>query len=410
MKIALVTTNFLPNIGGVAQHVVEIAKALLAHGDDVEVIAPLYSSRWNDLGKSPYYESTAGIPVWRIPLVVNTSVKFVTGQISSRISDRRLKRELLNRLRQLRPEVVHWHSLESRLHPLARWSRSAKVWTNHTSHFITGIASHQRRHHQTEAEQAEEIIAPSEELCELTATLGVPRERIHFIPNGVDCQRFTPDAPTSSWRKRLCLTSRERLILCPRRLERKNGVSYFIQAAISLLKEGLHDVTFAVAGDFDGPRSESDEDVVARLIAESGFETNFRQLGKVENMDMPGLYASSEVVVIPSLMEATSLSAMEAMAAAKPIVSTNVGGLPFLVREGENGFLVSPREPAQLAHAIKRLLDSDTCRAEFGRNGRARVESELDWKIIARRTRDIYDIAVKRHHVLENPLPAASVY
>jgi glycosyltransferase involved in cell wall biosynthesis len=410
MKVALVTTDFLPNIGGVTQHIVEIAKALLADGDFVEVIAPRYTSRWSDLWKAPYAETPLGIPVWRIPLVVNTSIKFITGQISSRISDQRLGRELLKRLAQLQPDVVHWHALSSRHHPLGRWSESAKVWTNHTSHFIVGIGSDRRRHYRKEAEQADEIIAPSEELCELTANLGVSREHVHFIPNGVDCHRFSPTMDTSYWRKRLGLASREHLVLCPRRLEKKNGVSYFIQAAISLLKEGVRDVKFAVAGDFVGPRSESEEDIVANLVGNSTFKDCFYILGRVENKDMPGLYASSDVVVIPSLMEATSLSAMEAMAAGKPLVSTDVGGLPFLVRDGENGFLVPPRQPSELARAIERLLDSPALRTEFGKNGRARVEKELDWRIIAKRTKEIYVAAIERHRAPEIPLAEPTLH
>src|SRR5207245_6926099 len=142
---------------------------------------------------------------------------------------------------------------------------------------------------------------------------------------------------------------------------------------------------------------ESEEDLVAKLIRESGFEKSFCPLGRVENKDMPGLYACSDLVVMPSLIEATSLSAMEAMAAGKPLVSTNVGGLPYLVRDGENGFLVPPRQTTALAEAMKRLLDSPTDRKNFGKNGRARVEAELDWKIIARRTREIYEMAIERH-------------
>lgn len=401
MNIALVSTDFLPNIGGVAQHVVEIAKALLAGGDKVTVIAPSYSSRWSNFRRKAYREIRDGTPIFWIPLVLDTSIRFVTGQISSRISDRRFGRELLNELQELRPDVVHWHALESRHHPLARWRASARVWTNHTSQFIVGIASAKRRHFRKEAEEADEIIAPSEELCELTATLGIPRERLHFIPNGVDCRRFNPNVDPSFWRKKLGLTNTERLILCPRRLEKKNGVKYFIQAAISLLKEGFHDLKFAVAGDFTGDRTESEEETVTALVMESGCSDHFHILGRVENEDMPGLYAACQLVVMPSLMEATSLSAMEAMAAGKAIVATKVGGLPFLVRDGENGWLVPPQQPDALAAAMKRLLNSAAQQEEFGRNGRARVEAELDWRAIAKRTKAIYELAMARHHAMQ---------
>ena len=393
----MVSTDFLPSIGGVTQHIVEVAKAILARGDSLEVVAPAYASAWKDIWKPPYLETQQGIPVWRIPYVINRTVKFVTGQISSRISGRRFNKALLRRLHETKPEVVHWHALESRWHPMRDWSGSARVWTNHTSHFIVGLTSRRRAFYQTEAEQADEIIAPSEELCDLTASLAIPRERIHFIPNGVDCRRFSPAADAEVWRNQLHLKDGERAVLCPRRLERKNGVSYFIQAAILLLRQGCKNTRFVTAGDFSGPKAESEEELVARLVSESGFDDRFTLLGRVQNQDMPGLYACSHVVVMPSLMEATSLSAMEAMATSKPIVSTDVGGLPFLVRNDENGLLVPPRDAARLAEAIKRVMDEPELAARFGMAGRARVERELDWSAIAESTRSIYRKAIERY-------------
>ena len=144
--------------------------------------------------------------------------------------------------------------------------------------------------------------------------------------------------------------------------------------------------------------------MVKKLIGESGHEKRFQLLGRVENQEMPGLYARSDVIVIPSLMEATSLSALEAMATGKPIVATNVGGLPFLIHDGDNGFLVPPRHPFELAQAIKRLLDSPNLRTQFGSNGRTRVEDEFDWRVIARRTKEVYRIAIEKYHTPEKPL------
>jgi glycosyltransferase involved in cell wall biosynthesis len=396
MRVSMASIDFLPNIGGVTQHIVEIARAMLAGGDTVEVIAPAHSERWGDLKKGPFAEVAGGLAVWRIPYVVNRSVRFLTGQISSRVSERRLKRFLIDRLHDWKPDVVHWHALEARHHPMMGWTDSARVWTNHTSNFIVGLNSSRREQYRLEAQQADEIICPSEELRELTLSLGIARERVHFIPNGVDCARFRSDVDTTQWRERLRLNGHERMVLCPRRLERKNGVSYFVRAAIDLLHTGTKDVRFVLAGNFHGPRADSEEALVEEMIAASGFADRFHALGRVENGDMPGLYACSDLVVMPSLMEATSLSAMEAMAARKALVSTDVGGLPFLVRAGENGLLVPPRDPASLARAMRELLEAPAKAAEFGANGRARVERELDWTAIARSTREIYRSAMQR--------------
>src|SRR2546425_425308 len=230
MKIALVTTDFLPNIGGVAQHVFEIASALREDGDEVEVITVDLTSRWDHLRKAPQKEKVDGLSVWRIPFVVNRSIKFIAGQVSSRISSQLFQRELVKRLQYLRPDVVHWHALNVTNNPIRQWQSSARVWTNHTSHFIESLNSRRRARFKDQAEQADEIIAPSEELCDLTASLGIAREQIHFVSNGVDCDRFHPAADTSFWRERLQIKEHKHLVLCPRRLEKKNGVSDFVQS------------------------------------------------------------------------------------------------------------------------------------------------------------------------------------
>src|SRR5438105_4924409 len=154
MKIVLVTTDFLPYIGGVPQHEVEIAKALQEGGDEVEVVTVDLSPHWGDLKKNPFQEKVEGFSVWRIPFVINRSIKFLTGQISSRISERRFQDQLLKRLNHLQPDIVHWHVLELRKYPLAQWSATAKVWTNHTSHFVSGVTSTRRKYYQHEAAQA----------------------------------------------------------------------------------------------------------------------------------------------------------------------------------------------------------------------------------------------------------------
>ena len=157
---------------------------------------------------------------------------------------------------------------------------------------------------------------------------------------------------------------------------------FFVEAALEVLADGQQNCVFAIAGNYTGPRSDSDEDFVSALIANSPFGGCFRLLGRVENSEIPGLYAASHHVVMPSLLEATSLSAMEAMASGKAVLSTNVGGLPFLVRDGENGILVPPADSHALAKGMKHLLaNPDLCArqgagapAPTSRNARERAE------------------------------------
>ena len=393
MKARLLTTDYAPNIGGVAQHIYEIARALASMGHQVEIVAPDYSSSAINLLRRPFEERSAGFTVWRIPLCLNRSIRYVSGQVTGRLSRRRFSREAVLRLQTGQPDILHWHAIDAYGYPAERFS-GPRVWTNHTSNFIDGIKTERGlMHYRREAASADQIICPSEELADLTAQIGVPRDRIHFIPNGVDASRFHPSVDPAAWKARLNVATHDKIILCPRRLEKKNGVRFFAEAAVEVLRRGQRNCVFVIAGNFTGPKADSDEQVVNDLIFNSGFASNFRLLGRVENSEIPGLYAAADFVVMPSLLEATSLSAMEAMASGKAVLSTNVGGLPFLVRDGENGILVPPANPRALAAGMETLLARPEVCSRLGAAGRQRVEAELDWSKIARQTLAIYAAA-----------------
>lgn len=394
MHISLLTTDYLPNIGGVAQHIYELSKALVRAGNRVEVIAPLFSKTLSWINLPAFSEHQDGISIWRVPLCLNRSIPFITGQITGRLSKQKFTAQAIARFVSTKPDVLHWHALDTYGYPVEKFS-GIKVWTNHTSNFIEGIQTPSGlSHYQREASSADEIICPSKELADLTIKIGIPRKRVHFISNGVDAHRFHPNVDSSKWRKKLTLTEDDLLILCPRRLEIKNGVRYFVQAAISLLKKSnISSLHFAIAGDFTGPKADSDEAIVTTLIRESQCKNRIHLLGRVENLEMPSLYSAADVIVMPSLIEATSLSALEAMATAKPIVSTNVGGLPFLVHNEKTGILVEPQASEQIATAIEQLAIHPELRLQWGHNARKRIETEFDWSVIAKKVYEIYQLA-----------------
>jgi glycosyltransferase involved in cell wall biosynthesis len=104
---------------------------------------------------------------------------------------------------------------------------------------------------------------------------------------------------------------------------------------------------------------------------------------------MPSLFRSAEIAVFPSLMEATSVAALEAMSSGLPVVASAVGGLPEIV-DREVGALVPPGDPAALAQAITRLL-ADDARSEKGLRARARVVAMWSNDRLVERHLEIYD-------------------
>ncbi|MDT8324344.1 MAG: glycosyltransferase family 4 protein, partial [Bacteroidota bacterium] len=239
---------------------------------------------------------------------------------------------------------------------------------------------------------ADAIISPSRELYEKSTATGIAPARNFYIPNGVDAAKFRPENSFGVIDKDYGLDPARPVIICPRRLEPKNGVEYFVRA-IPLVRAQYPDVQFLiVGGGFPEERARFET-----LLRESGQAAGVFFTGNVPNTAMPKFYALSTIAALPSLMEATSISGLEAMASGLPLVGTKVGGIPEIIEDGSSGILVDPRSPEQLAEQFVRLLDDDELRGRLGRGARARVEAVFAWPEIARRTVDVYEKAIAAH-------------
>jgi len=101
-------------------------------------------------------------------------------------------------------------------------------------------------------------------------------------------------------------------------------------------------------------------------------------------------YKSADVLVLPSLYEVFGIVNLEAMACNVPIVASKIGGIPDVVKDGENGLLVPPRDSEALADAIIYLLKNKDIRERMGENGRKLVEEKYTWKKVAEETDKLY--------------------
>jgi len=149
----------------------------------------------------------------------------------------------------------------------------------------------------------------------------------------------------------------------PRRLFHKNGVEFFVRA-MPLIAEKV-DVEAVVVG--DGP-----ERSTLQALAEGlGMADRIRFLGARTHAEMPALLSSADLAVFPSLMEATSVGALESMACELPVAASAVGGLLELV-DGDVGGLFEPGNPTALAETVVSLLARDDL-PKLGARARARV-------------------------------------
>jgi glycosyltransferase involved in cell wall biosynthesis len=180
----------------------------------------------------------------------------------------------------------------------------------------------------------------------------VDRDRVHAIPPGVDVRRLRPFVGERA-------PGPTRLLFVGGDFERKGGLD--LLEAIEVLDRP---VELDVVSSSAVVPSRLPVRVHAGVAANSPLITD--------------LFRRADVFVLPSRGDCTPLAVAEALACGLPIVATPVGGMPELVRHGENGLLVQPQEPTQLARALKVLVDQPDTRRWFGENSRRLAEDEHD--------------------------------
>ena len=147
------------------------------------------------------------------------------------------------------------------------------------------------------------------------------------------------------------------------------GVEYLIKA-LPLIVEVFPQATLTIIG--DGPDKGNLLDQAKALQ----IEKHVQFVGWVENKDLITYYEKASIVVVPSAWaEAFGLVTLEAMSAGRPVIGTRVGGIPEVIDDGVNGYLVEPKNPEQIAEKALKLLSEEELLKELGRNARKKAET-----------------------------------
>jgi glycosyltransferase involved in cell wall biosynthesis len=365
----MLSEDFLPNVGGITSHIVYLSKALGERGHKVSVLKPSQKERAK-------FKHEYGFDVIHLKKKQTDCLNKIY-----------IRNQIKNLFEKEEFDILHWHQLIG--YETKFLQNVPKVFTNHTSMYLEEYEKVLGRMRlKFMLSHADVIISPSRELKRKSSIL-YPRFGNYYISNGVDEKKFSTALKSREtkfefiWKKK----NKDKLvILCPRRLEPKCGVKYFIES-IPLILQKNDNCYFVVAG-CGGFFAE--ERRLKKYLDEKGVLNQVSFLGDVKNEDMPHLYKLSDIVVFPSLMEATSISCLEAMSSQKAIVSTNVGGLPELIENDVDGFLVEARDPIALAEKILKMANDFKLRGEMGKNARQKVESCFTWNKIAEKTEQVY--------------------
>jgi phosphatidylinositol alpha-mannosyltransferase len=198
------------------------------------------------------------------------------------------------------------------------------------------------------------------------------------IPHGVDLERFSPKiAPIEQF------DDGKLNILFVSRLEKRKGAKYLLQA-YKTAKKDCPPSRLIMVGPGDKSRREYERWVRAVKLEDVVFT------GHVPYADLPRYYHTADIFSIPAVgQESFGLVLLEAMAAGKPIVATDIEGYASVVNSGVEGILVKPKDEQALASALVSLANDKNLREQMGAKGRAKAEA-LSWPIIAQRTLDFY--------------------
>jgi glycosyltransferase involved in cell wall biosynthesis len=231
------------------------------------------------------------------------------------------------------------------------------------------------------------MVAVSEDIKRFVVErAGVSASRVRVVHNGIDAVRPVSAEERARLRTDLGIRDGERVVAVVGSLYGVKGHQYLLQGAPVVL-ETCPSTVFLIAGRGDCGAALKEQ---ARSL---GIDERVRFLGF--RQDVSALLAICDVFVLPSLSEGLSIAILEAMAAAKPVVTTRVGGNPELVVDGETGILVEPADARGLASAVTRILADPAEARRLGENGLSRVRSRFTMGKMVREYEAIYDAALK---------------
>jgi glycosyltransferase involved in cell wall biosynthesis len=229
------------------------------------------------------------------------------------------------------------------------------------------------------------VLANSNAVRQWLITEGVNAEKIRVIPNGIKVtKRSTPDGGMPV-RGELGIDPAAPVVAVVCRLMSGKGVEFFLQAIPSVLAR-VPAARFLVIGDsYLNPSYKLE----LRRQADA-LNLGDRVILTGQRNDVPAILDEVTLAVLPSLSEGFSNSLLEAMAARLPVIATNVGGNPEIVRDGETGILIPPRNVEALSRAMIAILESPELARRFGAAGQERVISRFSLDATVRQTQELY--------------------
>ncbi|MGY6528687.1 MAG: glycosyltransferase family 4 protein [Cyanobacterium sp.] len=237
---------------------------------------------------------------------------------------------------------------------------------------------------------ADNVISVCQAEFNILKELGLNNNKLNLVYNGVKKTPLSSEQSLNYLHKFNLNKKQDIIIGTAARLNEVKGLTYLLQGFalvhgyLSLEnKQVNYNLKLVIAGTGKLEKSlkkEAEELKIGHLIIFAGY---------IE--DLPNLMSLYDIFVLPSLQEAASLACVEAMSLAKPVIGTNVGGIPEQVYDNVNGFIVEPKNPRQIADSLIKLIESPSLREKFSKNSYLRYQEFFDSEVMVKKTVELYE-------------------
>jgi len=376
VKIVILTGLFPPKwLGGTEIASYYIAKYLAVKGHEVHVI----TRRDPGLPRNEYVE---GFYIHRIGIPRMGTLILKVGGLTLFTLD------LCILLKKMQPHIIHAQGILMGL-PCLICKKLLKIpfVVMSQGSDVYGYWFYKSLISRLVLKNADAVIALTEDMKK--QMLKIHSREISIIPNGVEIETFSAITREEA-RRTLGIDAHEKILLYVGRLHPAKGVRYLVKA-MDIIKNYYGDnVKLIIVGDGE------QRDYLLRLTRKLNLENYIIFVGEVPHRNIPIYLKAADVLILPSLREGFPLIILEAMTAGLPIIATRVGGVPEIIKDYENGFVVGPMSPHQIAEKCLLLLKDEKLRKKISKNNIEKAK-EFSWEKVTQNLERLYLTLLKRY-------------
>jgi glycosyltransferase involved in cell wall biosynthesis len=235
-------------------------------------------------------------------------------------------------------------------------------------------------------EHSNKIIAVSDfTRRELLKYYNIKENKIRVIHNGVDITKFSPPTNKREVKQELGFNEKDVNILSVGRLYARKGLFTLLES-MSIVAKKFSNAKLIISG--KGQSNEMKK--LVNYAKKLGVRDKIIFTGYFPDAKLPKLYQAADIFAFSTFYENLPFAVLEALSSRLPVVTTKVGGIPEMIDDGKNGFLVPPANSADLAKKILCLIENPSVASEMAYRARKTVEEKFDWKLIVKKVLRVY--------------------